>query len=167
MSEWAAATITLLGVGGKEGRIASILSEYDFGLAWLKDDVEPHEVNSAATFYSAASSWGIITEMTAKLEPLGVVYSAWIDINENDDGLIRMYTPELGEYETYGSRCGDTLVHAGVIDTYVDQLLAAQVPTDNPTDLLEFLKANLAVLDLKSGGPWRRAIASLLPIAAH
>lgn len=157
MSDRASAALTVWEVAGKEEQIAAVVNDHGFSrgfsLSWGNESgpVQPNEVIDGMRFIDSDAVLGVVEELAADLEPLGISFIAAQDAKFEYDGQVIMATPTLGRYWGTISQEGAVLVPARAVDCEID---AWQEHGEDYRELL-------AALDALTGRPWREHFAEL------
>jgi len=169
MGDYAPATLTGYGVVGKEAQIADLLTEEDFGVEWGVSSVHPDEVVNGQSFYCEGASLDICERIGGKLEAMGVPYAISQDGVYEYDGVVRMWTPELGVFTGTATQDGSVAVEGYVLVDKVLSLLeegVEAVPGYEGYEEVTFFNAETVleateVLERLTGVKWTRALAKL------
>jgi hypothetical protein len=163
MSDRSPAKITIYNVKGSEEEIAGILSGYSFSVNYDSSyETFAEEVKDGVTLVNDDLSIGGAYELGRELETLGVAYRASQDARYEYDGMVRMFTPELGGVDLSAAQDGDAMVEAGAVTKLIDVVrsyISGEIEADTAT--MHDLRAIVKEGDLITGHQWTLALKAL------
>ena len=169
MSDNAPATLTIYGVEGKENDIAQLLSDESFGTVWGEYSTSADQVLNGETYVSDEADIRSIDSLGTAFEGLGLSYVISQDAKYEYDGIIYMYTPELGTFVGTANQTGTVTVSAPTLVEKVlrplDEAVQIEEGYEGYEEVVFFnsetvIEATTALEDLV-GFKWTRALDKL------
>jgi hypothetical protein len=125
MGDYAAATLRLYGVSGKQEQILEVL-ESGWNLEWgVGGALEASDLIEGLELCDTDCSVGwILGGCGTALAALGVTYQFCQEAKYEFDATVEIFTPPLGTFQSSGSQMGEVLVPAAWIERAIDEASA-------------------------------------------